>query len=57
MMGWIAEFLGLSVTLAIGAGLTATLWLWGHNTGTRLAPTLENEAISEASGSNVPVKK
>jgi MFS family permease len=57
MMGWIAEFLGLSVTLAIGAGLTATLWLWGHNTGTRLATTLENGAISEASGSNVPVKQ
>jgi MFS family permease len=57
MMGWIAEFLGFSVTLAIGAGLTALLWLWGHNTGIRLAPTLENGAISEASKSSAEVRR
>ena len=42
MMGWIAEFLGLTSTLAIGAGLTALLWLWGHSAGNRLASMLEN---------------
>jgi predicted MFS family arabinose efflux permease len=49
-MGWIAEFLGLSVTLAIGAGLTVLLWLWGHNAGTSLATELENTSIPEATG-------
>ena len=49
-MGWIAEFLGLSITLAIGAGITALLWLWGHNSGARLAPMLESGPVAEAEG-------
>ena len=49
-MGWIAEFLGLSITLAIGAGITALLWLWGHNSGARLAPMLESGPVVEAEG-------
>jgi len=44
MMGWIAEFMGISVTLAMGAILTGLIWLWGHNTGKRIATTLENGA-------------
>jgi hypothetical protein len=41
-MGWIAEFLGLSVTLASGAALTLLLWIWGHNASTRFEHTLES---------------
>ena len=47
-MGWVAEFLGLSTTLVIGAGLTALLWLWGHSAGVRLAPMLEKGPVAEA---------
>lgn len=50
-MGWVAEFLGLSITLAIGAGLTILLWLWGHRAGVRLAPLLESGSVAEAEGS------
>jgi MFS family permease len=42
LMGWIAEFLGLSVTLASGAALTLLLWIWGHNASTRFENTLES---------------
>lgn len=42
-MGWIAEIIGLSITLVIGAILTILLWLWGHRAGTRFATTLEDE--------------
>jgi MFS family permease len=46
LMGWIAEFIGISTTLALGACLTTLLWLWGHNAGTRLAPRLENNDLT-----------
>jgi len=55
-MGWVAEFLGLAITLAIGAALTVLLWMWGHQAGARLAPTLEYGPVSEAEGSQVPAK-
>jgi MFS family permease len=47
LMGWVAEFIGLSVTLLIGAILTILLWLWAHRTGTRFASSLENGAREE----------
>ena len=55
-MGWVAEFLGLSFTLAIGAGLTMLFWLWGHNAGARLAPWLESGPVAEAEKSRVAAK-
>jgi MFS family permease len=42
LMGWIAEFLGLSVTLASGAALTLLLWIWGHNASARFEHILES---------------
>ena len=43
VMGWIAEFIGISYTLAIGAILTILIWFWGHNAGKRYATVLEKE--------------
>ena len=47
-MGWIAEFLGLPFTLALGGALTVLLWLWAHRTGKQLAPILEGSLDPEA---------
>ena len=47
-MGWIAEFLGLPFTLALGGALTVLLWLWAHRTGKQLAPILEGGLDPEA---------
>ncbi len=55
-MGWVAEFLGLSTTLVIGAGLTALLWLWGHSAGVRLAPMLEKGPVAEAEAATSAAK-
>ena len=46
LMGWLAEFLGLSITLASGAIFSIFVWLWGHKTGSRLQITLEKGNIS-----------
>ena len=42
LMGWMAEFLGLSVTLASGAVLTLLLWGWGHHASARFENLLES---------------
>ena len=47
-MGWIAESLGLAVTLGLGGALTIILWLWAHKKGRRLVPILESGAETEA---------
>ena len=47
-MGWIAEFLGLPFTLALGGALTVLLWLWAQRTGKQLAPILEGSLDPEA---------
>ena len=57
LMGWIAEFLGLSVTLAMGAVLTLLLWLWGHKAGNRLKTMLENEDIAKEKKSKTLVEE
>ena len=41
-MGWIAELLGLPVTLAVGGVVTVLLWGWAHRTGPQMATDLEN---------------
>ena len=46
LMGWLAEFLGLAITLASGAIFSIFVWLWGHKTGSRLQITLEKGNIS-----------
>ena len=46
LMGWIAEFIGLSITLASGAILGVLVWFWGHKMGARLQLTLEKGNIS-----------
>ena len=45
LMGWIADLLGLQITLAIGAIITLFSWLWGHNASTRLKVTLEGGGV------------
>ena len=30
IMGWIAEFIGLTITLTVGSILTGILWIWAH---------------------------
>ena len=47
-MGWIAEFLGLPFTLALGGALTVLLWLWAHRAGKQLVPILEGGLDPEA---------
>jgi hypothetical protein len=56
-MGWIAEFLGLSVTLAMGAVFTLLLWLWGHKAGNRLKTMLENGDIAKEKKSKTLVEE
>jgi MFS family permease len=46
LMGWMAEFLGLSVALASGAGFTLLLWIWAHNVSVRFESTLENRDVA-----------
>ena len=46
LMGWIAEFIGLSITLASGAILSVLVWFWGHKMGARLQLALEKGNIS-----------
>jgi len=41
LMGWIAEFFGLQLTIGVGAALAALLWLWARRAGPRLAIDLE----------------
>ena len=41
-MGWIAEFLGLRMTLSTAAVLSALLWLWARGAGRRHAEQLES---------------
>ena len=47
-MGWIAEFLELPFTLALGGALTVLLWLWAQRIGKQLAPSLEGSLDPEA---------
>lgn len=42
LMGWIAEFLGLAVTLGIGAALTILFWFWARHTSASVADLLES---------------
>ncbi len=42
--GWIAEFWGLQVTIAIGAILAFVVWLWARRAAPSLAPGLERAA-------------
>ncbi|MDG2033737.1 MAG: MFS transporter [Rhodospirillales bacterium] len=41
-MGWIAEFLGLAMTLGLAAALSALLWIWARSAGLRHAEQLES---------------
>jgi MFS family permease len=39
--GWLSEFFGLQLTIAVGAAATIGIWLWARAAGERLAPDLE----------------
>lgn len=39
--GWLSEFFGLQLTIAVGAAATLGIWLWTRAAGARLAPDLE----------------
>ena len=41
-MGWIAEYIGLRMTLGSAAVLSALLWLWARGAGRRYAAQLES---------------
>jgi MFS family permease len=43
LMGWIASFAGLQLTVGAGAALVLLLYLWVHRAGWALAPDLEAE--------------
>ena len=42
VMGWIAEYLGLALTLGLGGTLTILLWLWAKTNIKRMALILES---------------
>jgi len=39
--GWLSEFFGLQLTIAVGAAATLVIWLWARRAGDRLAVALE----------------
>ena len=41
IMGWIAEFIGLTITLIIGSILTGILWIWAHKERKKQSVILE----------------
>jgi hypothetical protein len=43
LMGWIAEIIGLTVTLIIGSILTAILWIWAHKERKKQSIILEKQ--------------
>ncbi|MEX2455646.1 MAG: MFS transporter [Rhodospirillaceae bacterium] len=47
--GWVASFIGLPATFAIGAAATVLLWLWARPHGRTLGPELEQ---SDSPGSD-----
>ena len=48
LMGWISSFLGLQVTVAIGAGLCLLYWLWARLRRESMERALETAAHSAA---------
>lgn len=40
--GWLSEYFGLQLTIAVGAAATIAIWLWARTAGARLAPELEH---------------
>ena len=56
LMGWVAEFMGLAMTLALGAAITAVSWFWAHVRGKSLAAELEGRDPDEAQVSEVTLR-
>jgi MFS family permease len=54
--GWLSEFFGLQLTIAVGAAATLVIWLWARAAGARLAPGLERIEDEAEGAAGAPAK-